>query len=275
MRKIKLYVYPHAIGHLHDTIPNYRNAVPFSEDGIAKHCELVGPEDAEFYYCGQFADKDRHLLTPERFKYFYRHESDHIFDLEGDHSDSPIPIAFRHSLFTAMNATEDKKDWSLLVRPPCSMLLMDMVKNPRKIPENRQHGIVFIGKRDSRGIREKLYQEDVVDHSVYLPIYWEWTDKWNAMSSVDSPEVRHYEEEMSKWDIALCPPGEGQATVRYYEACGLGMTPDAYGSGLRFMDNLCPPELDPLAYFDLVRRYFNDPTAFFLDLFGLAKEKAA
>jgi hypothetical protein len=249
--------------------------VPFSEEGIAQHCELVGPDDAEFFYCGQFDDLSRHLMRPERFPYFYRRESDHIFDLQGDHSDSQIPTAFRHSLFTAQNATKDKRDWNLLARPPYSRLLLDMVKNPRAPMFPKQHGAVFIGQKDPNGVRERLYRR--IQDGCYgdLPVVWHWREKWNAFTSVDSPEVKSYEEEMSRWEIALCPTGYGQATIRYYEACGFGMTPAEYGSGLRFLDHLCPPKLEPLDYFELVRQYFNDPTGFFLNLFGLVKEKAA
>jgi hypothetical protein len=263
---IRLYKYPHALPHIHDSIPEYRNSVPFSEDGIAKWCDLVEPQDAELFYCGQFIDEARGLLTADRFEYLKGNESKHVIDLEGDHSDSPIPLEFRDCLFTAMNATPDKRDWKLLVRPPCSMLLMDMVKHRREVPQNRKHGSCFIGKRDSAGQREKLFRWGMWN-------YWRWTEKWNAMSPVDSPEVRYYEREMNNWTHALCPPGEGESTVRYYEACGLGMMPIYLGTNLRFLDDIAPPsEISPREYFDDVIEYFTDPTLFFLDHFGLNKQ---
>lgn len=289
MRKIKLFLYDHAPPHVHDSIPAYRNSVPFSEEGIAQWCELVDPKDAELFYCGQYADKDRWMLNPERFEHFKGNEHRHVFDLEGDQSQLSFLPWMRPCIITAMNAEPNHRNWNCFVRPGCSTLLMDMVKNPRPFQPPKQVGFYFRGQRDPNGLREKV-REAFLQSGV--PGEWQWTDKWNAPSILSDPDVSQYEAGMKHWSFALCPAGTGQMTVRFFEACGFGRIPVVIADNYLFEDRLSlpfqrgsnssveqlvrimkhltasyKPELSAhhaAIFVSRIVKYFHDPTLYFL-----------
>lgn len=296
MRKIRLYKYDHAPGHVHDTIPAYRNSVPFSEDGIAKWCELVEPKDAEFFYCGQYNDKTGWMLHPNRFDYFVGNEERHIFDLEGDHSEGLFLPWMRQSVITAMNAEPNHRNWNCFVRPGCSMLLMDMVKRPIRqmaTPPPDENGFFFMGQRDPNHLREKVHE---AFRMARVPGEWVWRDKWNAVSDLSDPQVQEYERGLRRWAFALCPAGTGQMTVRYFEARALNRAAVVIADNLLFgrYDDAPPLTMHMSApvsqlanwfrylyavvqsqewrqgpsvsefFSNEVRPYFEDPTCFFL-----------
>src|ERR1051325_4747596 len=85
MRKVKVFIYDHAPPQTnYEGVPEYKNSVPFSPQGIEEHCEIVGPQDAELFICGQYRNQDRWMLEPQRFKFLEGNESRHVYDLEGD-----------------------------------------------------------------------------------------------------------------------------------------------------------------------------------------------
>lgn len=233
MRKIKLYLYPQAIPHLHDAIPEYRNSVPFSQDGIAQHCELVDPKDAEFFYCGQFSDKDSWLLHSSRFEYFDTRPRDHVFDIEGDWADMSIPGWLDRSILTAMNAEPNHRNGNVMVRPGCSMLLMDLLKRDLEYVPHKKNGFYFRGQRIGRRdyLREALILANV-------PHFFEYNNRWNAPTPVSEPIVQQYEQEMLEWSWALCPSGNGHGmTMRWFEACALGRPSVVIADNLLFADH--------------------------------------
>lgn len=299
MRKLRLYKYPFAPGHVHDTIPEYRDTVPFSEDGIAKWCDLVPPQDAELFYCGQYDHSGTYWqLHPNRFAYFtpdYMADSTaskHVFDLEGDHSEQCFHPWLQSSIITAMNAEPNHRNWHCFVRPGCSMLLLDMVRNPRLVSDPIKHGFYFRGQRDPYGIREKLRLAlELAD----VPHLFEFMPNWNAPTPVGHPDVQRYEAEMREWSISLCPSGTGQMSVRFFEACAMTRCPIIVANNLLFEEGRVPIlkilptttlkqmalRLERLyevsqgvwgemaagagALFELgIRPYFQDPTAYLL-----------
>jgi len=297
MRKVRLYKYPHALPHLHDQIAGYEDSVPFSEAGIAKWCDLVGPDDAELFYCGQFNDQQRFLLSPSRFEFLAKYPARHVFDIEGDqglygfnrHPTFHGP-AFRGAIFTAMNAEPNHRNWNVMVRPGCSMLLKDLIAHPRELKplSEAKQGFYFRGQRDPQGLREKVRKAlDMAD----VPGFFEYNDGWNAPTPANSPIVQRYEAEMTSWTYALCPAGWGQATQRFLEAVLLGRVPVVIGDGLLFGDSydvcrisasvtveqltrwfrwiirgLFIHEYSLLA--QEIKAYFEDPTAYFLSWMG-------
>ncbi len=234
MRKLKLYLYPHAPPHVHDSISAYRNSVPFSEDGIEEWCDLVGPDRAELYYCGQYADRDRWMLEPVRFGLFDGNESRHVFDLEGDESHKSFRPWMRDSIITAMNAEPNHRNWNCLVRPGCSMLLMEMVRSPPALSYPEGHGFYFRGQRDPHGVRERLRQALLLSG---VPHQFEFMPTWNAPTDPSHGDVQRYVREMRRWDMALCPSGTGQMSVRYFEACALRRCPVVVAENLLFEES--------------------------------------
>lgn len=292
MKKIKAYLYEHAPPHVHDQIIGYENSVPFSEQGIKDWCELVPAKKAELFLCGQYNDSQRWMLQPNRFEWFKGNESRHVFDLEGDQSHLSFLPWMRPCLITAMNAEPNHRNWNCLVRPGCSTLLMDMVKNPRPFTMPEETGFFFMGQVDPNGLREKVsrafFDADVTGEFV-------WTNQWNAVSPLNYKDVIKYERGMKHWSFALCPAGTGQMTVRYFEACGMGRIPIVIADNLLFdepfklgvrlntslpeqilsahlsnFQRMKGPVLDACyknahEHFEKeIRRYFHDPTEYFL-----------
>jgi hypothetical protein len=233
MRKIKLFVYDHAPPHIHDSILGYENTTPFSKKGIERWCEIVKSHEAELFYCGQYADKDRWMLNPNRFDYFVGNEPRHVFDLEGDDSHNSFLPWMRPCIITAMNAEPNRRNWNCLVRPGCSNLLLDLVKNPPKREPPPESGFFFMGQRDPNGLREKVER---AFRESKLPGEFAWTDKWNAPSSLVDIDVKNYVEGMKSWSFQLCPAGSGQMTLRFFEACAFGRLPIVIADNLLFDD---------------------------------------
>ncbi len=279
---------------MHDQIEGYEDSVPFSEAGIEKWCDLVGPDEAELFYCGQFSDQQRFLLNPDRreFEWLAKYPTRHVFDIEGDLGlcGFHIPSAFRYSIFTAMNAEPNHRNWNVMVRPGCSMLLKDLLANPRQLKplHEAKQGFYFRGQRDPAGLRDKV--RDAL-RMADVPSFFEYNDGWNAPTPASSPIVKFYEAEMTSWTYALCPAGWGQATQRFLEAVLLGRVPVVIGDGLLFGDsyiqerNVCriptSVTVEQLArwfrwitrgsfipkrslYAQEIKDYFADPTAYFL-----------
>lgn len=225
MRKIKLFKYDFAPPHLHDATPGYEDSVPFSEAGIAKHCELVDPKDAELFYCGQWDNFMRVSLELHKphpsFDYFNGNEHRHVIDFEGDWI-GDFPQWTRPMIITAMNAHPEHTNWNVMVRGGCSQLLMDMVKHPRPFTEPMKKGFFFAGQPDPHGLRQKVLEA----LNGLGGVEWRWNSQWNAVTPIGESVVRKYEKDMLLHSFALCPGGTGMGmTCRFFEACGLGRIP--------------------------------------------------
>jgi len=226
MRKVKIYIYEHALEEIY-TRDGYPNCIPFCRPGVERWCELVGPEDAELFYGGQYNKATRWLLHPNRFQFFKGNEARHVFDLEGDHS-FEIPDLVQPCILSAMNALlTHRSGWNVMVRPACSRFLMALIRRGKGVTyvPPQKTGYFFKGQRDPHGLREKVKEALEVSG---VPYRWEWTEGWNAQTSADQPVVQSYEAGLLEWSWPLCPGGTANMmTVRFYEACGLGRMPFA------------------------------------------------
>ena len=74
-KKINLFIYPIAKPHVHDNesmhlvngTSQYLNTVPMSKLGIETYFEIVEPNDADYFYMGQFSD-GMEIPNEENFK---------------------------------------------------------------------------------------------------------------------------------------------------------------------------------------------------------------
>lgn len=227
---IKLFIYPHAEPHVHDAMPEFVNTIPFSARGIAEHCEIVGPHEADYFYMGQVKDTEAWKLHPNRWQFFKGNESRHILDLEGDWRDFDHPEWLAESVITTGHARIESQPRfeRRFVRPVMSPLLMRLVKNPPEWKWPEVYGFWFQGQRDSRGLRVKVEQAlKLAD----VPHEFSFNDQWGCYWGEDDERVRSYYDNMKKWAFALCPVGEGP-TCRFYEACLFGRLPVLIGDYL-------------------------------------------
>lgn len=295
MNKLKLYLYPQAPGHLHDTFPEYVNSVPFSKIGIEKHCELVSPEEAEWFYMGQIHQNDSWMLHPNRWEYFAAKPDRHIVDIEGDWPNLEIPEFLAESVMTAMDAYPKHRYWKVYVRPGMSHLISDIIKRPFQGTDyaEKERKFVFMGQLDSFGLRLKMLRALELSG---LPATVQVNRQWGARQSAGTDFVNRYEEAMRSHLFALVPCGEG-ISVRLIEACYYGCVPilidnhAPFGHGyldLSFMHWISAdaseqemarafrnifaesdPEWRGFAardyFYNSLGRYFADPTATFLE----------
>ena len=225
--KFKVYFYP---GSRDPTIyerDGWVDCVPFSPEGIARHTESTeNPDEAQFFYCGQFHDKDAWRLNPNRFEFFQGRESKHVLDIEGDWRGMDIPEWLRPCVLTAMNVPERNRGWNIMARPGCSKLLVHLaredISRPFTMPRERRFW--FRGQRDSAGVRERLW-DTLNGNFVPEDFEFDFNSLWAAHWALDNSVVRGYQNSMLENAFILCPAGEGQATLRMYEACYYGRIP--------------------------------------------------
>tara|TARA_R110000796_G_scaffold137919_5_gene253996 strand:+ start:2641 stop:3573 length:933 start_codon:yes stop_codon:yes gene_type:complete len=227
MEKLRLYIYPNALPHAHDKEDIYRNTVPLSEDGIKKHCQIVSAQDAEYFYMGQISD-GVDLPNLSDFEHFSGKENKHICDIEGDWLTKRLPTWLESSTLT-MNGVRTEyveKNIKIFTRPTFTYLLMDIIKNNRKIKhtfnDNKKFG--FKGYHDPFGVRSKMADAcRLANGSIDYDI--EFNNSWAARSGPNSEITKDYCKKILRSTFSLCPRGTGVDTVRFFESCFFSRIP--------------------------------------------------
>mgnify|MGYP003135154834 CR=1 FL=1 len=227
MTKIKLYVYPHASPHVHDTeaAEHYYDTVPMSKEGIDRHCEIVSPEHADFFYMGQFTNNQSMTNhKPQDFDYWEGNEERHICDYEGEGGQErgaggfPIPEWLHKSILT-INGPLKKYNHikNLFVRPTFSHLLLDIVKNRREIfPFPTEKSVGFRGYLNCNVrllMANAIYNSTGVKHDIVM------NQSWSGPSAIGSSVQQDYIDGLLRNPISLCPRGSGIDSVRLIETC--------------------------------------------------------
>ena len=237
MKKLKIYIYPHGRPHVQDNMEEeYYNLVPFSEKGIKDHCEIVPPAEAEYYYMGQVSCG---LPLPDKseFKYFDGNEERHIIDFEGDWLHKSIPDWLRNSIVSVSGVKKEYEDIKIFARPAVSGLLLDIVRNNKKVKytfqSNRSFG--FKGFPDPRGIRIKASNACELS-GVKTNI--QFNNAWQGRAHPRDKAVSDYCKLMLQNTFILCPSGTGVDSVRFFEVCFFSRIPvvvsDSFTMGHEF-----------------------------------------
>ncbi|MDO8671476.1 MAG: hypothetical protein Q7O66_08620, partial [Dehalococcoidia bacterium] len=302
---IRLFIYPDAPPLLHgfERGGPYEDCIPFSRLGIERHCELVEPKDAQLFYGGSYHDNFAFLLeTPERFEHFVGNVRQHVFDIEGDWPNRPIPEWLRDSPISAVNIP---LEWFLdsstrfrnaMSRPTFSRLFVKLARYQAADfipPIGRVLG--FRGQRDPFGYREKVGL--ALENAPVLADY-SFTEGWNGPTATEDQIVVAYRQFILDHTFSICPAGAGQTTARFFETCYFGRIPivindrrlfasEDYDTSFAFhlpldltvdqlkgqivgITRICDAEIiercqAARAYFDgPVREYMTDPTAYFV-----------
>lgn len=300
-KRLRLHIYPDASPHKCDTVeyPEYRNTVPLGPMGLFNYVDLVGPDQAEFFYMGQFHYEETmrsggfHL---ERFPHLSRCPERHIVDIEGDWDHKHIEPVLWQCVLMMVTSSRDLPGKNIFTRTANSRLLVSQTRRHQHYP--------FTPERVRLGFRGSL-----THHWVRILLY-AYTLKWGLPcdwvhhlfgfgdTSPGSQETRDYEDFMASHGLALCPRGVPDASVRFYEACFYSCVPvivgnhgvvgdDYYDTSFiqrihpeageqemrRSLTELLSAPFDELkrrgnaarAYFDdVIRRYYQDPTALLL-----------
>lgn len=294
--KPKVYFYPGSRDPTIHEREGYVDCVPFSPQGMRWIEPTDNPEETQLFYCGQFHDKDAWRLNPNKFEFFRGRESKHILDIEGDWRGMGIPEWLRPCILTAMNQREKYPGWNIMARPGCSRLLVHLAREaPSGFTMPLKRRFWFQGQRDSMGLRERMVK--ILDASK-LPSETALNAFWGAILLPHDPRVVAFASAMRESAFILCPAGEGQATLRMYEACCYGRIPiviadclwtwedvtdvsfafrispqvgdEEMAKALADIFSMAESELEDRCrmaamYFEhVVKRYFHDPTDFLL-----------
>ena len=230
MNKIKLYLYPNANPHDHDTSEHCKNTIPLSKEGIEKHFILTNPEEAEYFYMGQLNNDrgDLSKFTPKDFKYFYGNESKHICDIEGEggfeaSNRSAIPKWLHKSVITTMGPLKKYSNIEFLfTRPTFSHLFMDIVRNQKDsfdFPTEKSFGLrAFLNHKVRAATVHALHNSDF-KKEMHV------NRKWEGLSAIGSQTQKDFIATMLDNSISLCPRGSGIDSVRFFETCYYNRVP--------------------------------------------------
>lgn len=297
---MKLYKYKNAKKHVHDTMKMYINTVPLSEKGISQHFTITeDPTRADYFYMGQLSNDKFRSIRPEDFAYFDKNKEKHICDVEGE-GGQPIPTWLQDSIITTMGPLKTYKNVKkLFTRPTFSHLLLDIIKNrDENLSISTKKSFGFRGFINHK-IRAMMLHSV---HNSNFPKEIHINRKWSGPSEVGGKIQQDYIDTMSNNLLSLCPRGSGIDSVRLIESCYYSRVPilisdyDYFLVGeencdLDFVFRITGRDLSPTkiteqlteiyntpieelqdrakrarSYFDTtIRRYFEDPTLFFLN----------
>lgn len=215
----------------------YEDCVPFSPQGIERWVRPTGtPQLAAFFYGGQFHDSEAGGLSQSRYEYFAGRENRHVFDIEGDWRGREIPAWLRPATMTAMNVLPKHRDWRMMARPPSSRLLVSLARGPMiAFSPPAVRSFYFQGQPDSQGLRERMA---AAAQLARVPADIAFNPFWGARLDPTDGAVRSYCAGLERSAFALCPAGEGQATMRMYEACAYGRVPVVISDALWMWEDL-------------------------------------
>ena len=223
MSKIKLYVYPHAKPHVHDGIAEYVNTVPLSKKGIEDHFDVVGPNDADYFYMGQLTNNaSLNSYNQNSWQFLAKFPEKHICDYEGEGGQEygaggvAIPDWLRKSILTINGPLKTYGDLNIFTRPTFSNLLVDIAKNRNEyfsVPKKKSvwfKGLINCTTRQLLTIAMSRFEGE---------LDFELNNKWSGPSQVDSEIQKNYIKKMNDNLISLCPRGSGMDSVRLIETC--------------------------------------------------------
>ena len=228
MNKINLYIYPHAQPHVHDSAPRYINTVPLSDIGIRDHCNIVPPENADYFYMGQITNDSISknsitLYDKNNFPYFEGNEDRHIWDYEGEGGQEhgaggeAIPEWLHNSILTINGPLKRYSNIKkMFIRPTFSHMLVDVKdKNEQfSFPTEVSMGFRgFINHNVRVVLANTLKQYKDIKSELHI------NNKWEGPSKIDSNVQMQYKSTMQNNIISLCPRGSGIDSVRLLESC--------------------------------------------------------
>jgi len=277
MIKPKLFLYRNRRPHAHDKDPSgiYVNTVPMSEIGISEHFELSYPEDADYFYMGQFNnDASIHQYSPSSFEFFEGNEHKHICDYEGEggqeHGAGGQALVdwLKDSIITINGPLKKYKDLNIYTRPTFSTLLIDIANNRSNafsFPKTKSMGFKgFLNCNARHAMREALSRISSVNMDI------SFNPSWSGPSQIGSSIQQDYISLMLNNMISLCPRGSGIDSVRLYETCYFTRVPvlisdydyfmvgeDHYDTS--FCYRICSETLDPDYIAEKLQEIYDEP----------------
>ena len=177
------------------------------------------------------------LPDKNEFKYFDGNEERHIIDFEGDWLHKSIPDWLRNSIVSVSGVKGEYKDIKIFARPAVSSLLLDIIRNDKKVKYTFQpnKGFGFKGFPDPRGIRIKVSNACKL---AGVKANIQFNNAWQGKVRPSDRIVSDYCKLMLRNTFILCPSGTGVDSVRFFEVCFFSRIPvvvsDSFTMGHEF-----------------------------------------
>ena len=222
--KLRVFKYENGYAHVHDSIPEYRNVTPFSEDGVSEWCDLTdNPEEADLFLMGQWPRGSQ--LNIKDFEHFEKYKEKHFIDLEGE-GGLDIPEFLWQSIVSVNGPPSHyaSKVKNVFVRPTFSKLFVDLCRNRfEDIEHSNDRSVGFKGFINCQTRYDMFMhlgnQPNILDSTL------EANPTWNGPAEVGSEIQEEYIARLKKHAFTLCPRGSGVDSVRLLEACYYGRIP--------------------------------------------------
>mgnify|MGYP003669997377 FL=1 len=278
MTKPKLFLYPNARPHEHDLNPSqvFVNTVPMSRFGISEYFDICDPEEADYFYMGQFKnDPSIQNYSTKNFEFFEGNESKHIFDYEGEGGQEhgsggeAIPEWLHDSIITANGTLKKYKDLNIYTRPTFTNLLVDIAHNRFDnfiFPEEISMGFTGFLNSEARVSMLNGLADCREDTKINVII----NEFWSGPAPLGHPIQEEYILFMLNNLISLCPRGSGIDSVRLYETCYFTRVPvlisdhdyfmvgeDDYDTS--FCYRICSETLDPDYIAESLQEIYDEP----------------
>jgi hypothetical protein len=228
---MNLHVYPNYNPAGQDHVPEYCHHLPLNGIDLASDSRLTlcNPDEADFFYMGQFGDHQKDFFEQPRdqyyrsFPYLENKPERHIFNKCGDWVYKELPEWLHSCIITTHNikAGYHHKNFYIYVCQSRPFISLMERKDRYGLPDNRSFG--FQGYPDPFGTRVLLQQvfqsaPDIESEYNLLNSAWSYADP-------ESDIVRSYHDVFLRNAFAVCPQGGGVDSIRLFEACFFGRVP--------------------------------------------------
>jgi hypothetical protein len=270
---IKLFIYPNAKKPFETFTDEHlsflKNTTIFSEDGLKKYCNIVSPEEADYYYMGQVSCGTFSTLSPYDFKYLKGNERKHIVELEGDWYQKRVPQWLLDCICMGNSYRTYYNPYLFFVRPCMSRLLVHLARNNIEYDSTLSDSVSFgfKGQQDPYGTRLKLYN---ILNKANIKNEFYFNNRWCSQVDLkkDNDVVQSFAGVLKRNILSLCPRGAGEDSSRFYETCFFGRVPvivghckvldeDVFNKKFYFR---IPPDISDSEMTDELLKIYNTPT---------------
>ena len=244
--QINLFVYPSYNRLAQESVPEYQyhwplnDTVLFSQGSI----RLVSrPEEADFFYMGQFGDKNGDFFQNpveaygQRFPYLQHCPERHIFQKDGDWAKRTpsqwihveVPDLLKRCIIITNNW---KKSWdaaNVYLHPCESRPFLSLMYRSETFPMRDTVSLSFRGTPDHFGVRERMVK--AINILTGIPTEVQLITELRADVEPHDARVTDYQKMIARNSVALCPQGRGFDSIRFFEVCFFGRVPVIIGDG--------------------------------------------
>lgn len=242
--RINLFVYPSYNRLAQENVPEYKYHLPLNDTVLFSQgpVRLVSsPDDADFFYMGQFGDANGDYLSQpldeylNQFPYLRNCPERHIFQKDGDWVGQEqsewfhyeVPDFFKQCIIITHNW---KRSWvapNVYVYPRESRPLLSLMYRYDEFP-NEGLSMSYRSEFDNWDIGYRLTKA-----ADYASTYIDYISK-EPLSNVEPHDTRVKEhfDHLKDHPVAICAQGNRFDSTQFFEACFFGRVPILVSEGV-------------------------------------------